>query len=101
MASGEIIAFLNADDYYASNTILEKVVDKWLECKPDLLYGDILVKERGHIYPVKAHRTGMRYGIFPNSYIWAWVSMPFPHPATFIKNEIYKRYGLYDTSFRI
>jgi glycosyltransferase len=32
---------------------------------------------------------------------WIWVKMLFGHPASFVSRAAYKKYGLYDTSFKI
>lgn len=94
IASGDIIGFLNSDDYYANPMVLEKVVEKFKSNDIDALFGDIVF--------INANNKIVRYwhpGKFRKSKIkLGW--MP-PHAAFFIKKSIFNQYGGFDLSYNI
>jgi glycosyltransferase involved in cell wall biosynthesis len=85
MSTGEIIGILNSDDFYASEKILS-LVDKTISRKNiNSCYGNLLYIKNNK--PYRYWRSGKR-----KSFKYGW--MP-PHPAFFIKKEIYEKYGLF------
>ena len=100
-AKGTVIGILNADDFYASNRVLEKVAKVFDDPSVDACYGDLLyVAETAAALPVgqktEAFRT-IRYwksgACAPNKFYWGW--MP-PHPTFFVRRHVYERYGLFN-----
>ena len=96
LACGDAIGFLHSDDLYVDNNVLSDAVDAFENSGADAVYGDIVYVNRADTN--KVHRywragEGDRYKI---SNGW----MP-PHPALFIKKEIYDKYGDFNTSFAI
>lgn len=95
LATGDIVGILNAGDFYTSNNVLSNLV-KIFEKNPDLksAYGDLK-------YINEKFET-VRYwksGAFSIKKIYqGWIP---PHPAFFVKNEIYKQYGYFDTNLTI
>jgi len=96
LATGDIIGFLNADDYYADSGVLERVVETMSRLGLDLIYGDVAFfrKKNPHII-VRRYRSD-RFS--PRRLAWGW--MP-AHPAFFMKKEMYQRIGLFNTNYRI
>jgi glycosyltransferase involved in cell wall biosynthesis len=90
-ANGEYLLFLNSGDVLMSTGILEKVYPLFLT-KKSLYYGDLLLDINGvvekHVAP-----TNVNSDFMLNSTFW--------HPCVFIKSELFKLYGLYNTSFKI
>jgi glycosyltransferase involved in cell wall biosynthesis len=85
MSTGEIIGILNSDDFYASEKILS-LVDRTISRKNiDSCYGNLLYIKNNK--PYRYWRSGK-----PKSFKLGW--MP-PHPAFFMKKEIYDKYGLF------
>ncbi len=100
LALGDLVGLINADDFYEKEA-LRTVAHFYSLERPDILYGDTYhMVEKEKIYK-KAHETGIRYGIAPYSYRWIWVKMLFGHPSAFVAREVYKKEGLYDSSFKI
>ncbi len=92
MATGDVIAILNADDTYASDTIIEKVVSQLKVTKTDSLYGDLHYVDR-----IRAGNVVRRWkaGKFVRSFfLKGWM---VPHPTFFVKKEVYEKYGLFNT----
>lgn len=93
-ATGDIIAILNADDTYASDDIIEKVVQKLEQTNADSLYGDLHYVDRN-----RAENVVRRWkaGAFVRSFfLKGWM---VPHPTFFVKKEVYEKYGLFNTDF--
>lgn len=92
LAKGEIIAILNADDYYYTETI-QQVVDKFEENQADVVYGN-MTKLREF--------SGEEYlkEVQPNIKLMEQ-TMPIFHPATFIKKQVYEEVGVFNETYRL
>jgi len=90
MASGEIVAFLNADDVYLAHTA-QTVLDAFSE-ETDIVYGN-LRKER-----FLCNRWHHRYEK-PNLDLMPR-TMGIFHPATFVRRSLFERIGPYDEQYR-
>ena len=92
LASGDVIGFLNSDDYYVGNNVLDTVehIFKMNDC--DSCYGDLVYIDQNY-RPVRYWKSG-RYN--HSKFYWGW--MP-PHPTFFVKKKIFDRYGVFDTEF--
>lgn len=95
-ASGDIICFLNADDQYASNTVLSRVaVEMWGQ-ELDALMGDVSFFHRKNPgLMVRRYRSDR---FTPERLGWGW--MP-AHPALFLSRSIVQRVGCFKTDYRI
>ena len=95
-AQGDVIAFLNADDRYASTSTLQVVADFFAEHDVDAALGDV-----AYFRPEAPHRIVRRYRsdrFAPNRLGWGW--MP-AHPAMFVRRKVYDCVGPFRTDFRI
>lgn len=103
-ARGEFLLFLNGGDYLAHSRVLEYIFENKpipscentaLNLDTDILYGEILAKETGMIpypdYPIGPQQFSLKYFASCNS-LW--------HQATFIRGELFERFGLYDTTYQ-
>ncbi len=101
LATGDVIGFLHADDFFASPDVLGRIAGALENSGAEALYGDLQY--------VRAQKDG-GFGVVRN---WAsgaflrkklrWGWMP-PHPALYLKREVYERAKLpngdyFDTSF--
>ena len=90
-SSGEYIALLHSDDFYQSSNTITKVVQVINKNKNIKIFlGNIVYFRLLDFYNIKRYYTvnnfkisQMRYGIMP------------PHPASFIKKQIYETNPLY------
>ena len=92
LASGEWLSFMNGGDTYAANDVLEKVF-KNKKYDADVLYGDV-----NKIYPdgrteQSDYKTNLDSSYFANDVI--------NHQSSFIKRNLFDKYGLYDEKYRI
>jgi glycosyltransferase involved in cell wall biosynthesis len=97
IATGDVICFLNSDDFYASNNVLSSVNKIFRDnptldaCYSDLIYVDSLNTSK----IIRYWKSGnFNFGSFAKG--WS----P-PHPTFFVKSSVYKRYGCFDTKFKI
>jgi len=95
-ASGDIIAILNSDDFYVSDTSLKKVIDSFTLREVQAVYGDILyVDPRNPERIVRTWKAG-KYSYADLKDGW----IP-PHPAFFVKKGVYSKFGAFRTDFSI
>jgi glycosyltransferase involved in cell wall biosynthesis len=96
-ASGDIIGFLNADDFYAHGGVLETVARCFAEhpaleaCYSDLMYVDQFDTSR-------IVRYWQSNPFQPGSFSRGWCP---PHPTFFVRRSVYERFGGFDLSYRI
>lgn len=96
LASGEIIAVLHANDYYASPFELESVVRKFDETHADIVYGN--VRFESLISPKKITRRYSAALFSPEKLRDGFCP---PHPATFIRMSVFQKYGFYATDYKL
>lgn len=96
LCSGDIIGFINADDYYEDDFVLDKVLKVFLDANVDAVYGDLVYfsaktpNKISRYYNSKTFSPNrLKYGIMP------------AHPALFFKKSIYQTYGFFDPNFKI
>jgi glycosyltransferase len=95
LATGDVIAFLHSDDMYANETVISDVVDIF-DNDTQGVYGDLVYTDKKDINKVFRY---WKSGIFSISLLnKGW--MP-PHPTLFLRREVYQKYGVFDTSFKI
>ncbi len=95
-ASGDIIVFLHADDIYADNTVIEKAATLFSEKKTDSIFGDLQYVSKDDTNKIIRYWKSGEFTFSKLKKGW----MP-PHPTFFVRKEIYDKYGLFDTNFRI
>ena len=96
-AKGDIIAILNADDIYNSNKTIQSIVKQIERSSEDtgIFFCDVAYfkyrrfEDINRIYSANFKRDDLLNGNMP------------PHPGTFIKKNIYKKYGYYNQNYKI
>ncbi|MEM1439423.1 MAG: glycosyltransferase family 2 protein [Pseudomonadota bacterium] len=97
IASGDLIAFLNGDDYYASSDTLRLVATHHRDSGADIVMGNVAM-----FSDAQPQRPIVRYynsGQFrPDRIAYGW--MP-AHPAMFVDRTVFERFGGFDKTYRI
>jgi glycosyltransferase len=95
LATGDVIAFLHADDIFADPQVLSKVMQLFKAKNVKSIYGDLHYVDRANTQKIiRNWRSGeYEHGMF----LKGW--MP-PHPSFFLKKEAYTEFGNFNTSFR-
>jgi glycosyltransferase involved in cell wall biosynthesis len=96
MSTGDIIGFINADDFYTSPHVLSRVADAFEASGADCCYGDLCyVQQADKSKIVRYWRSSpFQPGIFGKG----WCP---PHPTFFVKRGVYERLGGFDMGFKI
>ena len=92
LATGDIVAILNSDDFYISKDVIETVVKEFEKTGADSVWGDMLVVDKNDV----------------NKVVRNWKSGPYeeggfqkgwhpPHPTFFVRKSVYEKYGLFRT----
>ena len=95
LAYGDVIGFLNSDDFYTDNLVLEKIVNVFQDPNVDICYADLA-------YVTQDKKRIVRY----------WKSKPFirgdfakgwcpAHPTFYVRKSAIKRFGLFDQSYKL
>lgn len=96
MATGEIIGFLHADDILNDYFVIDKVMAIFQTKNCQAVYGDLVYVTKNDVSNIV--RFWKSCPFTPKLLKQGW--MP-PHPALFIRKEIYEKYGVFDTKLRI
>lgn len=89
-ATGDYIGIINSDDWY-ENDSLHKIVDAFEGEDAEVVYGQQKnVDDEGEI-------TIVKNGILSQMVY----RMVIPHPTAFVKSEVYKKVGLFNTEYKI
>ena len=96
LATGDVIGTLNADDFYAHDRVIEKIVDAFSKTDCDSCYGDLVYVTADDVNKVIRYWVSGEFA--PGRFREGW--MP-PHPTFFVKREIYEKCGGFNTDFRI
>jgi glycosyltransferase involved in cell wall biosynthesis len=92
-ASGDYVAHLHSDDYYASDDVLASVAERFASERVDWVVGTVQVLRDGQLIPP--------YKVLPFTYRSfaagrAWVA----HPAVFIRRSVFGRVGMFDEGLK-
>ena len=96
LASGEIVGFINADDFYASPNSLATVAAAFAKSSADSCYGDLCYVSQ--VDPTRTVRYWRSSPFLPGSFEKSWCP---PHPTFFVRRSVYQRLGGFDLSFKI
>jgi len=96
MATGDVVAILNSDDFYANTNVIENIANAFTDTSTDGIYGDLLVVFRENTDKIKRkyeakkfQLKSLEYGIMPG------------HATIFLKRYLFEKYGLYKTDYKI
>ena len=96
-SSGDIITILNSDDIYQNKDSISDVIEIIKKNQNySIFLGDVVYFKNSNFYNIYRYynsknfkRWHLKFGLMP------------PHPSSFIKKEIYNKYGLYYPNFEI
>jgi len=96
LATGDVIGFLNSDDFYAGNDVIGKIAAVMQDKDSESCYGDLeYVAENNPGKTVRKWKSrSYQDGLFEKG----WHP---PHPTFFAKKSIFDKYGGFDLSYDI
>jgi len=96
ICTGEVIGFLNADDFYASPRTLSSVMSQFSDHTVKACYGDLeYVAKNNTAKTVRYWRAGE---FVKGSFARGWVP---PHPSFFVRLHDFRAIGGFNTSLRL
>lgn len=96
LATGDVIGFLNADDFYASVQALAMVSEVFQCPAVDACYGDLC-----YVHPVETTSVVRYWRSTPfqlGSFSRAWCP---PHPTFFVRRSVYEKLGGFDLRYKM
>ncbi|MBS1156628.1 MAG: glycosyltransferase family 2 protein, partial [Proteobacteria bacterium] len=96
MASGDVIGFINADDFYPSSQVLAEVAKVFEDSSIDACYSDLCYVKQDK--PKEIVRYWKSSSCPKNSFTNSWVP---PHPTFFVRREVYERLSGFNLDYRI
>ena len=97
IAKGDIIGFLNSDDFYANNEVISKVASEFKkEPSLDACYSDLIYVNQSNTSKIVRNfkSSEFKQGLFSKG----WCP---PHPTFFARRSVYEQYGNFDLNYRI
>ena len=96
IASGDVIGFINADDMLNTDDCIESIVRVFKENPVEIVYGDkVYVSPKNITKQVRYWKAGE---FDKEKYKKGWMT---PHLSTYIKKELYDKYGGFRGDFKI
>ena len=95
-ATGDVIGFLNGDDFYADHHVLERVGTAFADPSVGAVYGDLDYVWKNDLNRVARHWKSQPFT--PELLSSGW--MP-PHPTLYVRRSWYERVGDFDTRYSI
>jgi len=95
LATGNIVAILNSDDFYIDNNVIAEIVSKMETENADTLYADLYYVDALNTNKITRH---WKSGSYKNGHFFkGW--MP-PHPTFFVRKEVYNKYGKFNLELK-
>lgn len=96
LATGEIVAFLNADDAYTAPDIVRSVHDAFERTQAGAVFGDVEFVRPEEPGKVVRHYSSRQFSARRLRFGW----MP-AHPSLFLRRRLFEQFGGFDDSYRI
>ena len=95
MATGDVVGLINSDDLFCDKQAIEKVMGVFINKHSlDSVYADLFyVSQNNTNNIVRSWLTGAQ-----KKFKTGWHPA---HPTFYIKNDVYKKYGAFDLSYRL
>lgn len=96
LATGDIVGFINADDFYPSPDIISKVVATFEASDVQCCFGDLFYVQQEDISRVVRYWKSCAYE--PGLFEKGWCP---PHPTFFVRRTVYQRLGGFNLDYKI
>lgn len=91
LATGDVIGFLNSDDFYADNFVIDRVVEAFSQDGVEATYADLDYVSYGNKHHIVREWRSGDYDV--KKFYLGW--MP-PHPTFFALRSVYQKFGGYN-----
>jgi glycosyltransferase involved in cell wall biosynthesis len=95
LASGDVIGFLNSDDFYSDASVLKRIAGAFQDDSIQAVYADLIYVSQNAQRVVRYWRSNaFRNGAFGLGWSPA-------HPTFYVRKAVVAEHGLFDRSFRL
>jgi len=96
LITGDVVGFLNSDDFYCSDSVIEKVMTVFEDESVEACYADLVYVDRDDTAKIIRHWKSKPYktGLFGKAFVPA-------HPTLFLRRSVYDKVGRFDLSYRL
>ncbi|MCR8561917.1 glycosyltransferase [Mucilaginibacter sp. BJC16-A38] len=92
LATGDVVGMLNADDFFADDTVLDNIAEAFKKNNVDIVYADLdYINASGKV--IRKWRSG-QYTTKSLNFGW----MP-PHPTFYCKRNLFEKFGFYGLNY--
>lgn len=96
MATGDVIGFINSDDFYAGTHVLAMVAEAFADPSIDACYGDVSMVAQNNLKRIVRYWRSSPFK--PRMFATGWCP---PHPTFFVRRSVYERLGVFDLTYKI
>lgn len=96
LATSDVVGFLHADDFFASDNVLSKIAQAFEDPSVCAVYGDLEYVSRQNASKVIRRWQSKPFNL--RDLDWGW--MP-AHPTLYVRRDWYTKIGGFDISYRI
>jgi glycosyltransferase involved in cell wall biosynthesis len=96
LCTGEVLGFLNADDFYAQPQTLEHVSGIFRDATIDVCFGDLQYVDRHNPHLVRRHWEAGAF--LPGRFASGWAP---PHPTFFVRRSVFNAVGGFDSNYKL
>lgn len=96
LATGDVIAILNADDFYVNSQVVSTIVEHFHKYQVDAVFGDLVYVKNDDLNKVVRYYSSASF--HPSKFAYGW--MP-AHPTFVVKRSAFDRYGFFKTDYKI
>ena len=96
VARGDVIAFLNSDDFYEDHHTLNRIASEMKDEQIDAVFGNVVFFEAGQ--PARIVRKFNSNRFRADMLAWGW--MP-AHPGLFVRKRVFDRVGVFRPEYRL
>lgn len=96
LAKGDIIGFLNSDDYLADSKVIESIVNEFKYSDCDGVFGSLIYVKNNS--SDRIHRVWKSKKYNKKNLFKGWM---LPHPTFYVRKQVYEKFGSFNTKFSI
>jgi glycosyltransferase involved in cell wall biosynthesis len=96
LTTGEVVGFINSDDFYASPDVLAKVAAVFEDPGVQGCWGDLCYVRKDQ--PAQVVRYWRSSEFRPGLFACGWCP---PHPTLFLRRSVLEQFGRFDLAYRI
>ena len=95
LATGEVIGFLNSDDFFSGTEVLSSIAKAFQDPQVQACHADLVYVDSDDPGKVVRYWKSQEYkaGLFEKGWMPA-------HPTFYVRSSVYRQYGIFDTQYK-